>query len=72
MKKVALNGMRGLMAIAILLSHCGYLRQYEQTKRIGEFLVGLWGAVTFFFILSGFFFIILRKMKHLKSLFRER
>lgn len=67
MKKVALNGMRGLMAIAILLSHCGYLRQYEQTKRIGEFLVGLWGAVTFFFILSGFFFYYSKKNETFKK-----
>lgn len=53
--KKALHGIRGLMALCILLSHCGYLINYLQTERLTDFLFGLWGAVTFFFICSGYF-----------------
>ncbi len=55
-RKTSLNGIRGVMAIAIILSHCGWLRDYEQTKSFGNFVVYLWGGTTFFFMLSGYFF----------------
>lgn len=61
MRKDALQGIRGLMAIAIVLSHCGYLRGYEETEAFGNYVVCLWGAVTFFFMLSGYFFCYTNK-----------
>lgn len=54
--KKGLHGMRGIMSLAILLSHCGYLAYYKPTEVIGRYFVYLYGAVTFFFILSGYFF----------------
>lgn len=55
-RKLALNGMRGLMAVAIFLSHCGYLKYYARTEGMFQFVFYLYGAVPFFFIMSGYFF----------------
>lgn len=71
-KKQALNGIRGIMAVAIFLSHCGWVKYFEQTKSAYEIIYYMYGAVTFFFVLSGFFFeYAKRKEKFRTYIFRK-
>lgn len=71
-KKQALNGVRGIMSVAIFLSHCGWVKYYEETKSAYEIIFYMYGAVTFFFVLSGFFFAYTKREEKFKSfIFRK-
>ena len=57
MKKInySIQGLRGLFALGVLLSHCSFLGNYAQSASSYDNIFSKLANVSFFFILSGFF-----------------
>ena len=54
MKNKAIQGWRGLFALGVLLSHCYFLADYEQSQTVFRSLQEL-ANVSFFFVVGGYF-----------------